>query len=115
VATLFNADGDGLLVVVEGCESAVKDAEIKISTHSVGSRTQHYRTYCYVDGALDLNGSVQVYTQAEFDETFGEREFTWDQVDGGELAIIFGLGIFMASSVYTMAWGCRKLMDMVSI
>lgn len=116
MATLLSSNGDDLIVVVKDCESAFKSSGLKISSQSVSSESNsHYRIQCYVDGTFDLNGAVQVYTQTEFDAEFGRGEFSWGDVDGGELGLIFGLGMFMASSVYLMAWGCRKIMDIVSL
>tara|TARA_B100000780_G_C20951123_1_gene379448 strand:- start:58 stop:402 length:345 start_codon:yes stop_codon:yes gene_type:complete len=110
MATLFNENGDGLLVVVKGCESAGKGSEIKISTHSVGSSSQHYRTYCYVDGALDLNGSVQVYTQAEFDAEFatGIPDLTTAEVASIATASITLFAIaFGAKMLFRFVWSTR--------
>ena len=113
MAILLNEDGDGKILVVKNCATDNQPFELTVFSQRVGSSDQHYRIQCYVDGTFDLNGAVQVYTQVEFDAEFGQGDFTWDDVDGGELAIIFGMGVFMASSVYLMAWGCRKLIDMV--
>lgn len=93
MATLYSADGEGLVIVVKDCDSANKSSEVLITSQSVGSKKQRYRVECYVDGTLDLQSAVQLYTVAEFDAEFssGVPDLTLLEVDAIATA---ALGLF---------------------
>ncbi|MDB2634408.1 hypothetical protein N9Y40_02820 [Porticoccaceae bacterium] len=83
-------------VFAENC-GLVSGVDIKVQLGN-GSHEGQMRITCYGD------------TTAELGYGFNQNPtFNWDDVDGTHLAEIFGLGLFFASSVYIVAWGCGQI------